>query len=112
MDSQNEFSYIRIIKNTLLCLIQHLLRVTNLVTFSSSLLIFFALLFRHCVYISHSIHSTADGHLSNFQFEAIMHNATVNTPNVSSSEYMYASVECLDPELLAVRSTYVDWFLS
>lgn len=81
--------------------------LTHLVAFSSSLLIFSALLFHHCVYIPQSIHSTDDGHLSSLQLEAIMHNATVNIPNVSSSEYMYVSVECLDPELLVVWSTYV-----
>lgn len=90
--TQNEFSYIGIIKRTLLCLIQHLLRVTGLVTFSSGLLILFALLFHHCVHISQSIHSTADGHLGSFQFEAIMHDATVNIPRVSSSECMHVAL--------------------
>ena len=90
MDSQHEFSYIGIIKSTLLCLIQHLLRVTGLVAFSSGLLILFALLCHHCVHTSPSIHPTADGHLGSFQPEATAHDAPVNIPRVSSSECMRA----------------------
>ena len=36
-----------------------------------------------------------------------MNNATVNTPNMPSGEYMYISVEYLDPELLVVGYAYV-----
>lgn len=32
----------------------------------------------------------ADGHLSSFQFEAIMNNATMKSPYKSSGKYMYA----------------------
>lgn len=95
--TQNEFSYIGIIAHTSVS-DSASAESHGLVTFSSGLLILFALLFHHCVHISQSIHSTADGHLGSFSLKLLC-TMPLWTYHVCLQWMYVCCVECLDPRV-------------